>query len=55
MDMQLFLCKLEADFFARIDKNNAWGKLEIKREFNEAIKNTLILTYNRIQKDVKES
>jgi hypothetical protein len=54
MDLQLFLGRLETDFFSRIDKKTGWGKIEIKREFNEAIKNTLILTYSRIQKDAEE-
>jgi len=54
MDLQLFLSRIEADFFARLDKKTGWGKEEVKREFNEAIKTTLILTYSRIQKDAKE-
>lgn len=54
MDMMTFLNKLEVDFFSRLDKKTGWGKNEVKREFNEAIKNTLVLTYTRIKIDAGE-
>lgn len=55
MDLQLLLEKLEADFFHRLEKHNAWGKSEIKLEFNNAVRNVLVTTYSRVMKDAKEA
>ncbi len=55
MDLQAILLHIEEDFFSRLNKKTGWGKEEVKREFNEAIKNVLILTYSRVMKDTKEA
>lgn len=55
MDLQQILERIEANFFARINKKTGWGKEEIKKQFNEAIKDVLVLTYSRVMKDAKEA
>lgn len=54
MDLMTFLTKLEADFFGRLDRKTGWGKNEVKKEFNEALRNTLVTTYTRVVIDAKE-
>lgn len=54
MDLQMILSQIEANFFFRLNKKTGWGKEEVKREFNETIKEVLILTYSRVMKDAKE-
>lgn len=54
MDLKTLLEKLEKEFFRSLDKKTGWGKEEIKKEFNKAVTNVLILTYSKIKKDVGE-
>ena len=54
MDLQAILARIEANFFDRLNKKTSWGKEEVKKAFNEAIKDVLILTYSRVMKDAKE-
>lgn len=55
MDLITFMKRFEADFFHRINKQTAWTKEELRYEFSEALKNTLVLTHSRIMKDAKEA
>ena len=56
MDLQMLLGQLEADFFHRLDSRKEMVPLlsEVKKDFNEAIKNVLVLSYARIMKDANE-
>ena len=57
MDVMTLLNQIEADFFYRINQKTGWGKEEVKKQFNEAVKNVLLLTYSKVMKDTgqKES
>ena len=55
MDLRMILSRIEANFFDRLNKNAYWGEEEVKREFNDAVKDILILTYSRVMKDAKEA
>lgn len=55
MDLMTLLQRVEADFFGRLNKKTGWGKEEVKKEFNEAIKNVLILTYSSVMRDAGEA
>ena len=55
MDLAGFLSRLEKDFFSKLDKKTGWGRTEVKGEFREAIKNTLITTYDKVMNDKKEA
>lgn len=54
MDLQSILARIEANFFDRLNKKTGWGKEEVKKMFNEAIKDVLILTYSRVMLDANE-
>jgi len=51
MDVMTLLSQIEADFFYRINQKTGWGKEEVKKQFNEAVKNVLLLTYSKVMKD----
>jgi len=53
MDLPAILARIEVNFFDRMKKKPWWSIPEIKKEFNEAIKDVLILTYSRVMKDAK--
>lgn len=55
MDLQAILGKVEADFHSRLSKKVLWRVPEIKKEFNDAIENVLIITYNRVIKDARRN
>jgi hypothetical protein len=51
MDIVTLLDRIEKEFFRRLEKKTGWGKLEIQREYSEAIKNVMITTYAVVMKD----
>jgi hypothetical protein len=59
MDMMTLLNRIEKNFFKRIEGKSkqsvadisVWKTEEIKKEFNEAIKEVLVLTYSRVMRD----
>jgi len=54
MDVMTLLNQIEADFYHRLDQKTGWGKEEVKKQFNEAVKNVLLLTYSKVMKDARE-
>jgi len=54
MDLISFLRRFEADFFHHLGRQVGWTKEELRYEFSEALKNTLILTHSRVMKDAKQ-
>ena len=55
MDLYTLLDRLEKEFFYRLKRKKNWEAAEIEHEFNEATKNILVVTVNRIAKDAKEA
>ena len=54
MDLYNFLDRLEKEFLYRLRNKKEWKVDEIEYEFNEACKNALVVTVNRIAKDAKD-
>ncbi len=54
MDLNAILGRIEVNFFRRLKVKPWWSIPEVKKEFNEAVKDVLILTYSRVLKDAKE-
>lgn len=55
MDLNAILDRIEINFFRRLKAKPWWSIPEIKKEFNEAVKDVLILTYSRVLSDAKEA
>lgn len=55
MDIIELFSRLEREFFSRLGRKNRWVTKEVRVEFSEAIKNTLITTHSRIMKDAEKA
>jgi hypothetical protein len=51
VDLLALLDRLEREFFSRLDKKTGWGKNEVKKEFGEALRNVIVVTYPRVIAD----
>lgn len=49
----IFLNRLTSNFLCRMTKKDIWGRIEIRKELDESIRDTLRLTHNKVEKNIK--